>query len=213
MDTASQGRGGCQSWPQMATHKRDGEQDLERQPRLSPRQPIRCQAGSTLRRPYDEADTTEPVRPRAQAAVCARYRFARYRPLEPRRSRLASRPVHPIAGRLLLAGTRSELTIEARTGFEPAYNGFANRCLTTWLPRRGRLRADAASCDRRDGAVLTPSRRPRKARKSFRAARRRRILARGVGQDRIVQRFLGKGPEERGPSRLGRQRRCRAAAP
>ena len=25
---------------------------------------------------------------------------------------------------------------EARTGFEPAYGGFANRCLTTWLPRR-----------------------------------------------------------------------------
>jgi hypothetical protein len=23
---------------------------------------------------------------------------------------------------------------EVRTGFEPAYNGFANRCLTTWLP-------------------------------------------------------------------------------
>lgn len=21
-------------------------------------------------------------------------------------------------------------------GFEPTYNGFANRCLTTWLPRR-----------------------------------------------------------------------------
>ena len=25
---------------------------------------------------------------------------------------------------------------EVRTGFEPAYNGFANRCLTTWLPHR-----------------------------------------------------------------------------
>src|SRR5215212_1711303 len=24
--------------------------------------------------------------------------------------------------------------VEVRTGFEPAYNGFANRCLTTWLP-------------------------------------------------------------------------------
>src|SRR5690606_17769273 len=24
---------------------------------------------------------------------------------------------------------------EARTGFEPACDGFANRCLTTWLPR------------------------------------------------------------------------------
>ena len=29
---------------------------------------------------------------------------------------------------------------EARTGFEPAYNGFANRCLTTWLPRHFRQR-------------------------------------------------------------------------
>jgi len=26
--------------------------------------------------------------------------------------------------------------VEVRTGFEPAYNGFANRCLTTWLPHR-----------------------------------------------------------------------------
>ena len=26
---------------------------------------------------------------------------------------------------------------EVRTGFEPAYNGFANRCLTAWLPHRG----------------------------------------------------------------------------
>jgi hypothetical protein len=25
---------------------------------------------------------------------------------------------------------------EARMGFEPTYNGFANRCLTTWLPRQ-----------------------------------------------------------------------------
>ncbi len=26
--------------------------------------------------------------------------------------------------------------LEARIGFEPTYGGFANRCLTTWLPRR-----------------------------------------------------------------------------
>lgn len=26
--------------------------------------------------------------------------------------------------------------LEARTGFEPACDGFANRCLTAWLPRR-----------------------------------------------------------------------------
>jgi hypothetical protein len=25
---------------------------------------------------------------------------------------------------------------EAPTGFEPVYDGFANRCLTTWLRRR-----------------------------------------------------------------------------
>ncbi len=30
---------------------------------------------------------------------------------------------------------------EVRTGFEPAYNGFANRCLTTWLPHRRYRRA------------------------------------------------------------------------
>ncbi len=28
------------------------------------------------------------------------------------------------------------LDLEVRTGFEPAYNGFANRCLTAWLPHR-----------------------------------------------------------------------------
>jgi integrase len=28
------------------------------------------------------------------------------------------------------------LAVEVRTGFEPAYNGFANRCLTTWLPHQ-----------------------------------------------------------------------------
>jgi hypothetical protein len=27
---------------------------------------------------------------------------------------------------------------EARIGFEPTYDGFANRCLTTWLPRRSK---------------------------------------------------------------------------
>lgn len=26
---------------------------------------------------------------------------------------------------------------EARMGLEPTYNGFANHCLTTWLPRHG----------------------------------------------------------------------------
>jgi hypothetical protein len=32
---------------------------------------------------------------------------------------------------------------EARIGFEPTCDGFANRCLTTWLPRRVfRLTAD-----------------------------------------------------------------------
>jgi hypothetical protein len=27
--------------------------------------------------------------------------------------------------------------IEVETGFEPALDGFANRCLTAWLPHRG----------------------------------------------------------------------------
>ncbi len=34
-------------------------------------------------------------------------------------------------------GTTLEgLLFEVRTGFEPAYDGFANRCLTAWLPHR-----------------------------------------------------------------------------
>ncbi len=28
--------------------------------------------------------------------------------------------------------------LEVRMGFEPTYNGFANRCLATWLPHRNR---------------------------------------------------------------------------
>ena len=35
-------------------------------------------------------------------------------------------PVHPAHAQ--------QRYVEVRTGFEPAYNGFANRCLTTWLP-------------------------------------------------------------------------------
>ena len=34
-----------------------------------------------------------------------------------------------------LAPTRQHPNLEARMGFEPTYNGFANHCLTTWLPR------------------------------------------------------------------------------
>ena len=34
---------------------------------------------------------------------------------------------------------------EVRTGFEPAYNGFANRCLTTWLPHRSNENGPAFS--------------------------------------------------------------------
>jgi hypothetical protein len=30
-------------------------------------------------------------------------------------------------------------------GFEPTFDGFANRCLTTWLPRRNRLRRNVPS--------------------------------------------------------------------
>ena len=30
--------------------------------------------------------------------------------------------------------------LEAATGFEPVYNGFADRCLTTWLCRRAKTR-------------------------------------------------------------------------
>ena len=37
--------------------------------------------------------------------------------------------------RSLLIHARSASS-EARIGFEPTYDGFANRCLTTWLPRR-----------------------------------------------------------------------------
>jgi hypothetical protein len=38
----------------------------------------------------------------------------------------------PSARRALPAGFFEEV----RTGFEPAYDGFANRCLTAWLPHR-----------------------------------------------------------------------------
>jgi hypothetical protein len=46
--------------------------------------------------------------------------------------------------------------LEARTGFEPACNGFANRCLTTWLPRRGR-RSPGLGPQFRGGEPLMPS--------------------------------------------------------
>ena len=39
---------------------------------------------------------------------------------------------------------------EVRTGFEPAYNGFANRCLTTWLPHLAWKRADLATSQGQD---------------------------------------------------------------
>ncbi len=51
--------------------------------------------------------------------------------LQPRAGDLPSNRKSPeVRGSL-----RSGYCLEARTGFEPAYNGFANRCLTTWLPR------------------------------------------------------------------------------
>lgn len=34
-----------------------------------------------------------------------------------------------------------ELKLEAQTGLEPACNGFADRSLTTWVPRRRGLYA------------------------------------------------------------------------
>lgn len=37
-----------------------------------------------------------------------------------------------IISRLLLTQVKKQ----AAVGFEPTYNGFANRCLATWLPRR-----------------------------------------------------------------------------
>jgi hypothetical protein len=47
------------------------------------------------------------------------------------------------------AGLSSAL--EVRTGFEPAYNGFANRCLTTWLPHRPACAAAAGHASSRLG--------------------------------------------------------------
>jgi hypothetical protein len=38
--------------------------------------------------------------------------------------------------RLLLEPKRKE----ARAGIEPANSGFADRCLTTWLPRQGGMK-------------------------------------------------------------------------
>ncbi len=41
--------------------------------------------------------------------------------------------------------------LEARTGFEPACGGFANRCLTAWLPRQLRYQSEL-------GRTMTPGR-------------------------------------------------------
>jgi len=47
-------------------------------------------------------------------------------------------------------------TAEVRTGFEPAYNGFANRCLTAWLPHHAWKRADLATSHRQDQWLRAP---------------------------------------------------------
>jgi hypothetical protein len=39
---------------------------------------------------------------------------------------------------------------EVETGFEPAYNGFANRCLTAWLPHRRDETIPTVLCFRQD---------------------------------------------------------------
>lgn len=65
---------------------------------------------------------------------------------------------------------------EARTGFEPAYNGFANRCLTTWLPRR----THNAGAEK----VLIARRRSRSKRHGHRAGR----PPAGAGAQAAVQR-------------------------
>ena len=36
--------------------------------------------------------------------------------------------------RIPASGRKSSRALEARTGFEPACDGFADRCLTAWLP-------------------------------------------------------------------------------
>gem|GEM_PF-4660529 len=44
-------------------------------------------------------------------------------------------PLRVAAGRVAAGLDAGADISEARTGLEPAYDGFANRCLTTWLPR------------------------------------------------------------------------------
>ena len=43
--------------------------------------------------------------------------------------------VHPTLGAVTSRAPRFSAISEAWMGFEPTYDGFANRCLTTWLPR------------------------------------------------------------------------------
>ena len=41
---------------------------------------------------------------------------------------------------MLVAGNKpGKMGMEAASGFEPEYNGFADRCLTTWLCRQKRM--------------------------------------------------------------------------
>jgi len=44
-----------------------------------------------------------------------------------------------------LRGVQALDLIEVRMGFEPTYDGFANRCLTTWLPHQPAL-SGRATC-------------------------------------------------------------------
>jgi hypothetical protein len=69
---------------------------------------------------------------RAVGAPCTR-RGPRPRPRR-RTTGRAQLSVRRTSQPLGYATLRRGAIAEVRTGFEPAYNGFANRCLTTWLP-------------------------------------------------------------------------------
>jgi hypothetical protein len=103
----------------------------------TPTEPRRSTATLATR---SAAQTTRSVARATRSIARAKVPGIHEKVRSPRAPAAGARAKEPGLGTTWLRDLAQAFYFEVRKGFEPSYDGFANRCLTAWLPHHSRVR-------------------------------------------------------------------------